>query len=133
MHVYSGIPADLDKDGDQDIIIAANESDKIIWWENNFISTDIQENNLISENTLTVFPNPFSAETTITFNLKSETHTKLIICDLKGEIIATLVDKKLSAGKQTFNFNAENFDAGIYFCKLITYEKKYINKMIIIK
>jgi len=88
----------------------------------------------IVDNTLLFnYPNPFSTETTINFNLKSETYTTLIISDLKGEIISTIVDKKLSAGFNSVNFNAENLTNGIYFCKLITPEKECVSKMIMVK
>jgi len=73
------------------------------------------------------FPNPFNPTTTIRYtipNNKIKTlHTtlqqvQLKIYDILGREIATLINKKQTAGNYTVNFNAKNLTSGIYIYQL---------------
>ncbi len=64
------------------------------------------------------FPNPFNPITTIKFSLSEGSITKLIIYDILGCEIATLVNEKLQAGNYEIMFNASDLTSGVYFYKL---------------
>jgi len=65
-----------------------------------------------------VYPNPFNAETTVEFQLASESKVTLELFDILGRRVATLVDETKSAGRHSFIWDASGQTSGIYFCRL---------------
>ncbi len=66
------------------------------------------------------YPNPFNPNTSIKYQIASNTDVKLVVYDITGKTIATLVDKKQDAGMYEVIFNANNLSSGVYFYKLTT-------------
>lgn len=66
------------------------------------------------------YPNPFNPVTILNWQLESQAYVSLIIYDILGNQIATLVNEERLAGKYETEFNASkyNLSSGIYFCKL---------------
>jgi hypothetical protein len=79
------------------------------------------------------YPNPFNPSTLIRFNLPQSSNVKLIVTDLLGKKVATLVDDTLPAGRHTKSFTADNLSSGIYFYTLITDDAKVSKKMLLMK
>jgi hypothetical protein len=79
------------------------------------------------------YPNPFNPSTTIEFDIPEKTNVKLIIYDILGREIETLIDKELEPGKYKLNFNATNLPSGVYFYTLKTPKFTKTNKMLLIK
>ncbi len=79
------------------------------------------------------YPNPFNPSTFISFTLQSKTKVKLIIYDILGNEITTLLDTELNEGKHTIKFDGSNLSSGIYFYKLVTNKFTDIKKMILMK
>jgi hypothetical protein len=65
-----------------------------------------------------VYPNPFNAETTVEFQLASESRVRLELFDILGRKVVTLVDEKKGAGKHFLIWDASGQASGIYFCRL---------------
>ena len=61
------------------------------------------------------YPNPFNPVTTISFTLPEESPVTLIMYNILGREVATLVDKRLSAGSYSFVWDASGFSSGVYF------------------
>ncbi|MBS1492128.1 MAG: T9SS type A sorting domain-containing protein [Bacteroidetes bacterium] len=64
------------------------------------------------------YPNPFNPKTTIRFSLPSEGFAKLIVYDINGREVSTLVNENLTNGVYDKNFDGANLASGIYFYKL---------------
>jgi len=79
------------------------------------------------------YPNPFNPTTIIKFSLPSSGNTKLIIYNIFGEKIATLVQSYLSAGIHEVNFSSENLSSGIYLYALEFDGKREMRKMVLQK
>ena len=87
------------------------------------------------------FPNPFNPdkiETTISFSLKEKGDVKLSVYNIKGQLVATLVDEKMDPGadyKIIWDGKSGNkkLASGIYFYKLETRNKTFIKKMIMMR
>ncbi|MBD3169770.1 MAG: T9SS type A sorting domain-containing protein [candidate division Zixibacteria bacterium] len=95
---------------------------------------DEQDSNLPLENKLYPnYPNPFNAQTSIGFDLAVSGQVSLKVYNLNGQIIETLVDGHLTAGKHTVNWDADKYSSGIYFYKLKTGEIESVRKMSLIK
>jgi photosystem II stability/assembly factor-like uncharacterized protein len=84
------------------------------------------------------FPNPFNPSTNIKYaipsNVKRKTsNVKLIMYDLLGKEVTTLVNEKLKPGEYEFTWDASQYPSGVYFYKLISGDFSEIKKMILIK
>ncbi|MGD0591179.1 MAG: T9SS type A sorting domain-containing protein [Bacteroidota bacterium] len=79
------------------------------------------------------YPNPFNPTTKIKFALPQRALTKLIIYDLLGREIQTLINKELEAGYGEINFDASNFQTGVYFYRIQSGNFIQTKKMILMK
>ena len=79
------------------------------------------------------YPNPFNPSTKIKFDIKQSSNTKLIIYNILGKEIATLVNEKLNAGSYEVDWDGSGYPSGVYFYKLTTDGFSDVKKMILIK
>ena len=79
------------------------------------------------------YPNPFNPSTQIKFSVPQTSNVKIIVTDILGKEVATLVNDNLTAGNYSATFNANSVSSGIYFYTLITDNFKQSKKMILIK
>jgi hypothetical protein len=79
------------------------------------------------------YPNPFNPTTKINFTLSNDTKVSLIVYDMSGREINTIINKTLSADYYTVEFNASNLASGVYFYRLVTNEFTSVKKMVILK
>jgi len=98
------------------------------------ISSVIPESFSLHQN----YPNPFNPATKIKFDIPSvgQRHafdTRLIIYDILGKEVATLVNEQLQPGIYSVEFNAANYPSGIYYYKLESGTLIETKKMILIK
>jgi cyanophycinase len=77
------------------------------------VDANVQDYSLINN-----YPNPFNNSTIIGFSIPSQTKVKLEIFDVLGKKIKTLINKILSAGNHSVEFNSERLVSGIYFYRL---------------
>lgn len=79
------------------------------------------------------YPNPFNAQTRISFSLKSSRHVKLEIFDIAGRRIKALADRSYPAGINSIVFNASSLASGMYFCWLQAGEHTDTEKILLVK
>ncbi|MBN1633962.1 MAG: T9SS type A sorting domain-containing protein [Ignavibacteria bacterium] len=79
------------------------------------------------------YPNPFNPVTNIKFDVSKTSDIKMIIYDITGRELETLVNEKLSAGSYSVDWNGSEYSSGIYFYKLIAENYTETKKMILIK
>jgi len=83
------------------------------------------------------YPNPFNPSTTIRYDIgetRQETQiVKLIVYNMLGQEIATLVNKKQKAGNYEVNFDASDLSSGIYYYQLISGSTAKTKKMVLLK
>jgi hypothetical protein len=79
------------------------------------------------------FPNPFNPSTTIRYSLPEEGFVKLVIYNMLGEEIVTLVNSTQKAGRYEVAFNAENLSSGVYLYRLETSDFTISRKLILLK
>ena len=108
-------------------------AEKVFVFNNTTVSVD--------DNKLTVtdfqleqnFPNPFNPSTIIKFSLSKTNHVKLVVSDMLGREVATLIDETKSAGNHSVTFNAANLSSGVYLYSLISGDQKITKKMLLMK
>lgn len=93
------------------------------------VNDDIPAFYFLSQN----YPNPFNPVTKIRFGLPVGSFTKLVVYDLLGREVTTLVNKELHAGFYEISYNANWSSSGVYFIKLQTKSFVSLKKMVYIK
>lgn len=79
------------------------------------------------------YPNPFNPVTKIKFEVPKLNSVKLLIYDLLGKEIITLVNEELKPGVYEIDFNASQYSSGVYFYKLESGSFNQTKKMLILK
>ncbi|KQC00298.1 S8 family serine peptidase [Pedobacter sp. Hv1] len=79
------------------------------------------------------YPNPGKDLTTIPFDIAEKSATTLVITNVTGKVVQTLINETLNAGRYSVPVNLQTLAAGVYFYKLRagTYQKTL--KMLVIK
>ncbi|MDQ7815583.1 MAG: T9SS type A sorting domain-containing protein [Melioribacteraceae bacterium] len=79
------------------------------------------------------YPNPFNSITRIHFSLPNNGFVKLYVYDILGQEITSLINKELSKGTHTVDFNSSNLPSGVYLYRLVTDKYNQTKKMILLK
>ena len=98
------------------------------------ISMEIPSDFSLSQN----YPNPFNPLTKIHFNIPpleggSGRITSLLIYDILGREVSTLVNKQLQPGTYEVSWDGSKFSSGVYFYRLTAGNYSVIKKMMLIK
>jgi uncharacterized glyoxalase superfamily protein PhnB len=83
-------------------------------------------------------PNPFNPSTAISFTLPGRMKVKLVVYDVQGKRVRTLVDATLEEGKQQWAWDGKDSRgrpaaSGVYFYRLETADRKLTRKMLLLK
>jgi hypothetical protein len=79
------------------------------------------------------YPNPFNPATNISFGLPKSGLVRLVVYDLLGRVVSTLVNEHRQAGTYSVSFDAANLSSGIYFYKIESGDFSSIKKMVLVK
>jgi len=79
------------------------------------------------------YPNPFNPSTIIEYGLPKNSRVKIIVFDMLGREVQTLVDEERSSGNYKIEFNANRLSGGVYFYQLQTSEFTQTKKFILMK
>jgi hypothetical protein len=84
------------------------------------------------------YPNPFNPSTIISYTVPESGHLQMVIYNLLGQAVYTLVDNQVIAGSHSISWNGMNFageqaPAGIYLCHLTAGNTFYTIKMVLMK
>ena len=79
------------------------------------------------------YPNPFNPATTIPFSIGKRVRTCLVIFDVLGREIATIVDKETNPGNYEIGWNAAGVASGVYVYRLTAGSFVASHKMMIAK
>jgi hypothetical protein len=124
--------ADFDGDGDADII--ANNNGSLTSYENR--STLSIDDNPATPDRVSLcraYPNPFNAQTTISFTLAKAGQANIAIYDIAGRLVESVPDCYYPAGQHSVIYDASKLSSGIYFYRLNGSDKTMFGKMTLIK
>ena len=84
------------------------------------------------------YPNPFNPVTAIRYDLPEGSHVRIMIYDLMGRKIRTLVDMDQKAGYRSIQWNATNdlgqpVSAGMYLYTIQAGDFRQTKKMVLLK
>ncbi len=139
-----GITAtDMDGDNKAELLLANQKNGdadsgvtKVVILESNSTTSVGIDNNGQVVGTYTLdqnYPNPFNPTTTITFALSHAGKTEMVVYDVAGRTVATLVNGFMEAGSHAITFNASKISSGTYFYQLRVNGNVVTRKMNLIK
>ena len=137
---------DLDEDGRLDLFISVKENENVpvlrtYFYKNQIITSIKPPENIIPSNFQLGknFPNPFNNSTIIPFSLKTPSKIDLIIYNIRGQEVKTLIkDQTYNTGRYEINWagidnNGKEVSSGIYICKISDGEQTISGKMLLVK
>ncbi len=97
------------------------------------VSTVIPRSYGLSQN----YPNPFNPAAKIRFDIPADKNrtgiVSLVLFDVMGREVETLVNEELRPGTYEINWNATGYPSGVYFYRLIAGDYSSVKKMILLK
>jgi hypothetical protein len=78
-------------------------------------------------------PNPVLGSTMIPFSVPERSRVTLRIFDVRGRVVADLVDDELDAGRYSTVFLPESLRSGIYFYRLTAGDRTIVRKLVVIR
>ena len=152
----SGVPV-CTAAGDQSTIVMTEDcaGGAVLAW-NDFRDSEIYEGEIYAQRileglseaqlpdpapTLVLFqnyPNPFNPVTMIRFDLPHSVHVELSVYNVKGELIATLVNQQMTEGRKKVAWSGRDnggrsVSSGIYFYRLVAGEFVQTRKMVLLR
>jgi hypothetical protein len=79
------------------------------------------------------YPNPFNPQTMIPFSLESAGHVTLKVHDVRGSLVATLIDRMMPQGYNVTGFDGSTLPTGTYLVKLRQGDTTVSRQMLLIK
>ena len=64
------------------------------------------------------YPNPFNPNTVISYQLPVDSKVSLVIYDMTGREVKTLVNERRTAGYYTISFDGSGLASGIYLYRI---------------
>jgi len=96
---------------------------------------DIINQGLIPEtyNIYNIYPNPFNPVTNIEFGLPENTFVQIIVYDIKGRQITTLMNSFQFAGYYSLTWDASDSPSGVYFINMTSDGFKQTRQVVLMK
>ena len=84
------------------------------------------------------YPNPFNPETVIKFSLPQDSKVTLMVYNILGQVVNTLVDEMLPAGNHSISWDGKNeggsdVASGVYFYRIKAGDYESIMKMTLLR
>jgi len=79
------------------------------------------------------YPNPFNPVTTISFKLPKSGFVNLSIYNTNGQLVGTLINKKIQSGYHSIKWDGSNVCSGVYFYRLSAGDYSATGKCILLK
>jgi len=79
------------------------------------------------------YPNPFNPNTKIDFSIPKNSLVTIKVYDVLGKEVAVLVNKNLTIGSYTVDFNASSLTSGVYFYTISAGEFTETKKLVLVK
>ncbi len=80
-----------------------------------------------------IYPNPFNPITNITYIIPEYVNVQIIVYDLSGKQVQTLISKPHTPGYHSVSWNASVYPSGIYIIKMTSVSRSQTQKMVLIK
>ena len=72
---------------------------------------------------MSAFPNPFSQQNTIKFRVENTANVTIILYDMNGKLVKTLLQETKGQGDYTVDWNTAGLSSGTYFARAMQDDK----------
>ncbi len=79
------------------------------------------------------YPNPFNPSTTINYQLSKTGRVRLMILNILGQEVATLMNEEQTAGSHSVVWNASGNASGVYFYRLESGAQTVVKKLVLLR
>jgi len=79
------------------------------------------------------YPNPFNGSSRIKFEIAKLCNVSIVVYDVLGKVVSTLVNEKLNPGKYETVFDGSFLSSGIYFYSITAGDFIQTKKMVLVK
>ena len=110
-------PADIFYNLQDDTLGVANSGSLNNTTYHFFGSTTSLNETINTDVNLVISPNPASAGSDLSFNVKSPGHFTINLFDMKGQLLHTLLDRVCSSGNYKLGMERNDLPSGIYFIR----------------
>ncbi|MFA7057474.1 MAG: C25 family cysteine peptidase, partial [Candidatus Cloacimonadales bacterium] len=102
------------------------------------VTTDNVAETILENNLAQNIPNPFNPSTTINFSLKKSSNVSLVVYNIKGQKVKTLLSEKMQQGNHNVVWNGlddrnRTVSSGVYFYRIATDDYQSTKKAIMMK
>ena len=82
---------------------------------------------------MSAYPNPFNPVTKITYGLPEHVNVQIIVYDLSGKQVETLINEFQTPGYHSVNWDANNLPSGVYLIRMDSGEFTQTQKVVLVK
>lgn len=130
------LAGDVNNDGRTDLLVGnptssaiGNNMGRIYIYSSQVIKTGME---IVKENSHhQIYPNPFTTETTIQYQLQKSGRVMIKIFNTSGQEIETLVNASQPKGDYKITWHPKDLPNGMYFCKIQSSESSETKKMML--
>jgi hypothetical protein len=79
------------------------------------------------------YPNPFNAVTDIRFDVPQVSPVKIVLFNVMGQAVATVVNQRYDAGRHSVSYDATNLPSGMYLMQFTAGSFTSMKKMLLLK
>jgi hypothetical protein len=79
------------------------------------------------------YPNPFNPTTSFTLTLGKDQDVKMVLYNIEGREVSTIMNKRVAAGTYTQAIPMENYATGVYFLKVKAGPHSAVRKLMLLK
>ena len=97
------------------------------------LDSDLKESVPKTYSLSSVYPNPFNPSATVQFDIREWSRVQLDVYDIKGALVETLLDRKLTPGSHRYRWQPSSISAGVYFLRLTTPDEIFTQKVTYVK
>lgn len=94
-------------------------------------ATGVKE--VLSANSINIFPNPATDKATLQFSLTEASKVQVEVIDAMGRVIGNVANEHMNAGVNTLSINTANYAAGIYNVKVTTAGNVSTHRLTVVK
>ena len=80
-----------------------------------------------------IYLNPFNPVTNITYGLLENVNVQIIVYDLSGKHVETLINQLQTPGYYSINWNASSYPSGVYLIRMESVEFAQTQKVVLVK
>ena len=122
-------------DASQDRLVDMDSAEPTAWVGNNAMSViSMTDRVLPTEIALgNAYPNPFNPSTTISYDISSDMNVSINVYDVRGRMVAELVNGIKDQGRYEVMWNANESSTGIYFVQLVAGNTTKTQKIMLVK